>query len=118
MAIKKVKTHIHCLRALCHLKPKQVKGVIENSDNDLIKCLIECAYNVAHGVVPVSPKTLSKLKKHKSKIRKIIDKGTKLKKKKKLLVQSGGFLPLLLAPIVSLVGGLVGEAIGGAIRNG
>jgi len=61
----------------------------------------------------------SKLRRHKSKIRKIIDKETKLAKKRELLTQSGGFLPLLLAPIISLVGGLVGEAIGGAIsKNG
>ena len=117
MGVKTVKRHINSLRALCHLKPKQIKGVIENSDKELVGCICECMYNVANGTFPVPPKTLAKLKKHKSKIRKVIAKRTNFKKKKKLLAQSGGFLPLLLAPIVSLVGGLVGESIGGAIAK-
>jgi hypothetical protein len=76
--------------------------------------------NVANGNVKVPPTVLSKLKKHKSKIRAAVSKKISFKKRKQLIEQSGGFLPLLLAPIVSLVGGLVGEAIGGAIskRNG
>ena len=113
MGVKTVKRHINSLRALCHFKPKQIKGLIENSDKELVGCICECMYNVA----TVPPKTLAKLKKHKSKIRKVIAKRTNFKKKKKLLAQSGGFLPLLLAPIVSLVGGLVGEAIGGVIAK-
>ncbi len=117
MAITKVKKNIHSLRALCCLKPKQAKAVLATSDKDLVCCLCECLYNVSLGNVPVGPKALSTLKKNKSKIRKIISKETSLKEKKKLLEQSGGFLPLVLAPIVSLIGGLVGEAIGGAISK-
>jgi hypothetical protein len=99
------------------LNPKQVKGVLENSQKDLVSCLCECMHNVAKGSVPIPPATLSKLKKHRKKIRQILNGKTKQKQRKQLLEQSGGFLPLLLAPIISLVGGLVGEAIGGAINK-
>ena len=117
MGVKKIKKHIDSLRALCHFKPKQIKAVLENSDKELVGCICECMYNVANGSFPVPPRTLTKLKRHKSKIRKAINKSTSFKKRKRILAQSGGFLPLLLAPIVSLVGGLVGEAIGSAMAK-
>jgi hypothetical protein len=120
MAFSKVKKNINTLRALCHLKKKQAKSLLQASDKQLIGCICECVHNVANGNVKISQKSLEKIQKHKSKIRKIIGNDVSYQERKKLIVQSGGFLPLLLAPIVSLVGGLVGEAIGGAIskRNG
>ena len=39
------------------------------------------------------------------------DKYKTIKKKRQLLLQEGGFLPALLAPIISLAGGLIGELV-------
>lgn len=115
---KRVQRHLNELKVLSKLKPKQTKLLIRHANNDLVKCVCECMQNVANGVVHISPATKMKLSKHRNKIRKIINKRTKIAKKKKLLEQSGGFLPLLLAPIVGLLGSVVGEAISNAVRNG
>lgn len=114
---KRLQNHFDTIKVLSKPNPKQNKAIIHHADDELVKCICECIQNIANGVVKISPSTKSKLCKHKQKIRQIIDKRTGIKKKKKLLEQSGGFLPLLLAPVVGLLGSVVGEAISNAIRN-
>jgi len=44
----------------------------------------------------------------------LVDKRVGIKKKKRLLKLKGGFLPFVLGPILSVLGGLAGRAIGKA----
>jgi hypothetical protein len=50
-------------------------------------------------------------------LREIVDRKTNLTKKRKLLVQKGGFLPALLAPIIGVATGLIGDLIGNLIKK-
>jgi hypothetical protein len=115
---KRVRKHLAVLQFLAKsAKPNQAKAVLKCADRDLVGCLCECIQNVAMGNVAIDKGRKKKLAKHKQCLRQILDKGTKLKKKRKLLVQSGGFLPLLLAPIIGIAGSLIGDAISGAINR-
>ncbi len=88
-----------------------------HADKDLVRCLCECIQNVAVGNVKIGKSRRLKLKKHRATLRSIINRKTPLGRKRKLLSQTGGFLPLLLAPIIGIAGSLIGDAISGAIGN-
>ncbi len=94
----------------CQEKPER-KSVVSNANRELIQCICECVHNVVNGNIPISKPRVEKLAGHKKKIAKLLSKQTGLKQKKKLLIQSGGFLPLLLTPILGIVGSLIGDAI-------
>jgi len=75
-----------------------IKAVVGAADNDLICCLCECAQNILNGNVPLNKTHLRKLKRYKTDVRKLVERRTGKHQKKKIL-QKGGFLPALLAPI-------------------
>jgi len=115
---RSIRNNIDALRLLAKSKrPKQCKAIIEAADKDLIRCLCECIQNVMVGNVPIPQSKRTRLKRHRNILRNIVDKRTRYLKKKKLLSQTGGFLPLLLAPIIGLAGSLIGDAISGAINR-
>jgi hypothetical protein len=115
---RRVRKHLATLQFLAKsAKPSQAKAVLKCANKDLVGCLCECIQNVTMGNVAIGKSRRKKLSKHKRRLRQILDKGTNLSSKRKLLVQSGGFLPLLLAPIIGIAGSLIGDAISGAINN-
>lgn len=121
------KRDIALLNALCHTNRLQQKVLLRTADEQLVKCICECALNVLKGVVGLKPGIKNRLKKHKSVLRQLAagsiasqrgaGRATYRKKyswkaKKRLMLQKGCgvFLPLLLAPIISnLVGKLFGN---------
>lgn len=105
------------LGVLAKSKPRQCRALLQCADKELIGCLCECIQNVTKGNVRIDGARKRRLAKHKAKLRKILDKRTKLGRKRQLLSQTGGFLPLLLAPIIGLAGSLIGDAISGAINR-
>jgi hypothetical protein len=99
------------------MKPGGIKSAMLNASPDLVHCLCECIHNVSKGNIPIAPKAHKKLRRHRKQIRQILNRKVKAKRKKQLLSQTGGFLPLLLAPIISVLGGFLGETISSAIRG-
>lgn len=78
-------------------------------DKDFANAIHECCWNVVNCRVPLSSAHKRRLVKHKKLLRGISNKSTSLKKRK-ALIQSGGFaslLPLLVGPVVSLLGSLI-----------
>lgn len=115
---RRIRKHYDILHLLARCKcSKQFKALLSNADKETVRCLCECIQNVLMGNIPLSDSKTKKLKTHRTTLRRIIDKRTRLKEKRKLLSQTGGFLPLLLAPIVGLAGSLIGDAIAGVIRK-
>lgn len=92
------------LAVLAKAKPAERKKVLKNANGDLIKAICECLLNVCRGNVHLPARCLNRLKRHKSTWRKLIDKKHPLKKKKKLLIQKGGFLPAFLLPVLASLG--------------
>lgn len=104
------KKHIAILRALQHLNKEQREAVLRKADSGIVRCICECALNVLCGNVPLKKSQKKKLRRHVPILRRLAAKKGCWKSKKRFVVQSGGFLPLLLAPILgtvlsSLIGG-------------
>ena len=112
----RVKRQAAILQALAKAHPHVFQAILKGADKDLILCLSECAYNILQGNVHLSPSQKTKLTKYKQKIRQVADKRTALKTKQKTL-QTGGFLPALLAPLLSsVIVPLAGKAVKGIIK--
>ena len=67
--MSRLQRHASTLKLLSKAKPGLVKGILKNSDDDLIKCLCECCHNLLKGNTPLSKKEVSRLKKYKKPIR-------------------------------------------------
>ena len=104
----RLKKHAELLNLLAKAKPKLRKAIIGAADHDLIMCLCECAQNLLNGNVPMCSRHLKRLQRYRSDVRQLVKKRTAQRKKKKIL-QKGGFLSALLAPIaVEVLSKLVG----------
>ena len=106
----RLKKHADTLHFMAKAKPKVNKALIEARDKELINCLCECALNVLKGNVPLSHDQKRKLARHKTGLRTLIAPKTSVNKKKKVL-QTGGFLPALLGPILGVVGPLLSKIL-------
>ena len=95
----RVKRQAPVLRVLAQDHPHICQAVLRGADKDLLHCLSECALNVLKGNVNLTPSQKASLIKHKQKLRKIADKKVSLKSKHKI-VQTGGFVSALLAPLL------------------
>ena len=83
---------------------------------DLIQCLSECALNILKGNVTLKPAEKARLTMYRQKLRKVADKKVSLKQKHKI-VQTVGFAPALLAPLLApVIAPLAKQVIGGLGR--
>ena len=107
----KLRKYASCLHTLATAKPGMSKAMIKNADAGLIKCLCECALNILKGNVPLTPSQKQKLKRHKTQLRALVKRSQPLSKKKRTL-QKGGFMPAILAPILTSILPTIGSTIG------
>lgn len=110
MASNRLQRNITYLDVLAKTKPSTRTAIIENADKDLIICLCECALNILNGNIPLDRDQFNKLLKHKEQIRLLASKKLKHADRKEI-IQNGGFLPALLAPILGIAGQLLVDAI-------
>ncbi|PVD35100.1 hypothetical protein C0Q70_06381 [Pomacea canaliculata] len=96
------------LKLLCGAKPKVIKEVLKGASPDLIKAISECSLNVLKGHVHLTPAQKKRLCKYKEDLRLLARRNTSVKRRKQIL-QKGGFLSFLLKPILGALGGLVGS---------
>lgn len=106
--MKRLKSNKHFLHILKNANPKVRKAILQSADDDLIKALLECVINTLNGNHSLSGKEKSKLCKYKNCFRNLANPKISLKKKRKILIQKGGFLIPLLGSILS---GLVGRLL-------
>lgn len=101
---RRVKKNYHHLKVLSTSKPNQVKALLKEADDDLVKSVCECVYNVLRSAVSISPGRKQKLLKHKKPLLTLVNKDIPLSKKRSTLVQKGGnFLSILLPPVLSVL---------------
>lgn len=114
--MNRLKKHAHTLAFLSKTQPKTAHSIIKTADKDLIKCLCECAHNILKGNVHLSSIQKTKLKRHKQRLRALENKQTKIKKKRTIL-QSGGFLPAILAPLIGTIIAPLASSLLNALGN-
>lgn len=77
--------------------------LIVAANKDQLHCLTEIAYNTIKGKLKHDHVSVKKLKKFRTEIRNLAKKSISLKKKREIIAQRGGFIPLLLSPIISAI---------------
>lgn len=105
---QRMRNYLSVLRSLMRMSVKDRRRAVANCNRDLIDCFCECALNVLKGNVPLTKAQLTKLRREKQNLRQLTLKKVSLKKKKKIL-QKGGFIGALLRPVLSLLAGLIGS---------
>ena len=78
-------------------------------DNKIKIC--ECILNIINGQIKLSKEDFEKLKPYKNLFRKLLTKNTKIKEKKRLIIQKGGFLQILIPAIISGLASIISSAI-------
>ena len=96
---------------LAKAKPAHRKAILSTADRDLIICLCDCAVNILKGNVLLKAHEYQKLCKAKAHLRQLAGEKTTIKARRKILVQKGGFIPALLAPILGIAGQLLVEKL-------
>ena len=91
------------LHLLQKAPPSLKRSTIEKASTEFIRCLCDCSYNILKGNVQIAPSNKRKL----SKLRQLSNKKVSLKKKRKI-VQTRGFLSVLLNALAPVLGGVLG----------
>jgi hypothetical protein len=98
--MKRIKLNYHTLELIKTATPKLLKAINSKSNSDLIKSIAECILKVLYGNVTLTECGKRKLRNHKTVLRTLADKRVHLTRKNKIIVQSGGFLLLLLGALL------------------
>jgi hypothetical protein len=104
--MEKLKKNLPTLKILSCCSKKLRTKIIKSSKKDLIKAINECIINTLNGNVKLTEEEKSKLERHKYLLRKLLKQkfvGTK----KKILIQNGGFLQVLLPSAISLISNIL-----------
>jgi hypothetical protein len=88
------------LQLLCSSNKKMQKSMIENATPEQIRSICEIIKNLLLGNVQLSDDQLKKIGRKRSILRQILKKKQSLKKRK-YLIQQGGFLAYLVPAIIS-----------------
>ena len=110
MPSKSLEKHLPTIALLSHCQPCVVKKFIQNSDKKLINAICECSKNILSGNVTLNDEEFKRLKKYQKHLRLLATRKTPLKQKKEI-VQKGGFLPALIAPLIGLLGSVISSVI-------
>lgn len=106
--MKRLRAHKHMLHVLKNCKPCTRKNILKNGSGELIKTLCEVCVNVLNGNAKISKKNKNRLRKYKTTLRQLAKPKSSLTVKRKILVQKGGFLPVILSAVLS---GIVGKLL-------
>ncbi|GFV33559.1 uncharacterized protein TNCV_4566741 [Trichonephila clavipes] len=107
--MNRTRRDVHLLHVLAAASPAQRKAILKSASDEQIKTLCEICQNLLSG--NISTNKIKKLSCYERVIRLLANRSIPISRKRKLFT-IGGFLPLVLPGVISLIGGLVGKAIG------
>lgn len=91
------------LKLVSRSPPRLRKAILGAAPIDLIKAIGEIALNALKGVIPLSPRQKTVLRRKRSVVKSLSSSKTSLTKKKKLVRQQGGFIGSLLGIALPLI---------------
>lgn len=109
----RVKRYLPTLKAILRLSPQKRRRLLANCPKDLMDIFCECTWNVIKGNIKLTPAQLRKLRRQRKSLRALVARKTSLKKKRKI-IQKGGFIGGILGPVLSVLA----PAIGGLLSGG
>ena len=100
--MEKLDRNLNKLKLLSCCSKKIKDNCINKCNRELIKTIEECVLNTLNGNIFFSKKDKNKLVKYKYSLRKLLKEKSQ-KNKKKILIQQGGFLQILLPSAITLI---------------
>jgi hypothetical protein len=88
--MKRIQSNYNLLQALKSASPRLRKAIVENSDKDLVLGIAEFALGVVNGNFKIYNSDVYRLRKHKTVLRPLVDRGVPLRKKRKLTCNDEG----------------------------
>ena len=113
MVPPRLRRNFKYLKYLKKAQRNQRCALLKSAHKDLILCICDCAVNVLKGNVRLTAKHKKALRRYRAALRALTENRRGVETKRKLLIQKGGFLPFLLAPILSAAGGFLGNILRG-----
>ena len=100
----------HFVSLLCSVKgPKKRNCLIDLAEPEDVHAVCDCIFNIIRGNIQISKTNVQKLKRHKDALRLIVQPKLSLKRRREALKQKGGFWPLLIPLIGSVISGIIGK---------
>jgi len=99
---RRVKKYLPVLKRITKLGEKAKRDYIRKCDREFLDCISECAKNVLKGNVTLTGRQKTKLRRSRNDLRSLSVKKTSLRKKRRIL-QKGGFLSALLPPVLAVL---------------
>ena len=99
---RRLRQYAPLLALLAKATPEIRRAVLCGSPKNLIHTICECAKNLLNGNVSLTPAQKGKLQRYKAGLRTLVKKRVPLHRKGQI-IQRGGFLPALLAPLAAAV---------------
>ena len=112
-----IKKHGPMVMAMMQSTPKIRKKLVKEASAPVVKCVSECCHNVLKGHVSLTEAQKKKLHSKRQQLRHLASKSISVQRKKRILNQKGGFLPLLIGPLLPLLTKAAIGGIGGAIKS-
>lgn len=108
----RIKKNIDLIKVIsCSKNKKKLRNtIIQCGSRDLIQSICECILNSLNGNITLGHEDIKKLEKYKKPLRKLL-KNISLKTKKKILIQNGGFLQILLPSVITGLASIIGSVI-------
>jgi hypothetical protein len=110
MTPERLKRNLTFLDLLVKAKKPQRSALINTASNDQLQCICDCAVNILNENIPLTDSQYRKLSRVQKHIRYIANSKDQLDNKK-VVIQKGGFLPILLTPILSAAASLLTETL-------
>ena len=89
----------------------QFNSLVRTATKDQLRSLYECVLNIVRRTVQLSPAEESELIRFRSFLYQLIDRSTPDSQKRELIVQHGGILPAIVAPILAAIAGGVASSV-------
>ena len=105
--MKRIRSNYHSLHVLKDARPNLRRAILANNDKELINSVGECALNVLQGNVKLSKCAKRKLRKFRRQLRTVADRHVSLAVKKKVIIQSGGFIVPFRSAVLPTIASLV-----------
>lgn len=101
--VRRILTNKKFLEYFLDVNSKQQKHLLKGASPEEINTLCEATYNVLNKNVPVDDQTKRKLRRHRNTISELTLKRRPISKRRKILIQRGGFLPIVLKAVLPIL---------------
>ena len=101
-----MRRYLPVLKRIKRLGDKARREFVRRCDREFLDCVSECAKNIIKGNVPLNNRQMNRLRRDRKDVRALAVKKTSLKRKRQIL-QRGGFLTALIPPVLSVLASLL-----------